>query len=66
MEFLQTAFSNSLPALILMLLCCLGLGLGVLLKGKTIKGTCASALLVLEGEKEACNTCPMKTTSLDD
>lgn len=66
MEVIQNIISNSLPALVLLLLCCIGLGVGVLLKGKSIKGTCASALLVIEGEKEACNTCPMKTNSLDD
>lgn len=57
MEIITTFF----PALIMLLICMLGLAVGLIFNGKSLKGTCASAELVIEGDKEACGTCPLKT-----
>ncbi|PCJ51848.1 MAG: hypothetical protein COA79_25380 [Planctomycetota bacterium] len=57
--------TNFLPALIMLTLCTLGLAVGLIFSGKSLKGTCASAELIMDGEKEACGPCPLKTVDED-
>lgn len=57
---------NSLPVLLICIVSIIALSIGVIFKGKSIKGTCSSAQLVIAGEKESCVTCPLKTTEIND
>jgi hypothetical protein len=58
---MKEIFFNSLPILIIFIICVLGLSVGILFKGKCLVRTCSGGKSNGLGEKESCENCPRRS-----